>query len=113
MTMMRKIILYTYVQLLEHEEVNNLRVEFEQIDTDHSGQISYDELKHAIISSGIIESDSHAEQVVQEIVDNIDYVRDGYINYTEFLAATVEIDEGTLTQKRRDAIFKKFDIGNQ
>lgn len=43
---------------------------------------------------------------------SLDYEKNGQINYTEFLAATIKIDKDMITKERRDAIFKQFDIQN-
>eukprot|EP00352_Strombidinopsis_acuminata_P005309 CAMPEP_0176375600 /NCGR_PEP_ID=MMETSP0126-20121128/27624_1 /TAXON_ID=141414 ORGANISM="Strombidinopsis acuminatum, Strain SPMC142" /NCGR_SAMPLE_ID=MMETSP0126 /ASSEMBLY_ACC=CAM_ASM_000229 /LENGTH=58 /DNA_ID=CAMNT_0017736747 /DNA_START=963 /DNA_END=1139 /DNA_ORIENTATION=+ len=56
---MRKTILNLYVKLLKPEDVEDLRVEFEQIDQDHSGYISLDELKNALKNSGIQDEKSN------------------------------------------------------
>lgn len=52
-SIMRKTILNCYVQFLKSEDVQDLRVQFEQIDKDHSGYISINELKEALKNSGI------------------------------------------------------------
>eukprot|EP00352_Strombidinopsis_acuminata_P005236 CAMPEP_0176369118 /NCGR_PEP_ID=MMETSP0126-20121128/23069_1 /TAXON_ID=141414 ORGANISM="Strombidinopsis acuminatum, Strain SPMC142" /NCGR_SAMPLE_ID=MMETSP0126 /ASSEMBLY_ACC=CAM_ASM_000229 /LENGTH=47 /DNA_ID= /DNA_START= /DNA_END= /DNA_ORIENTATION= len=44
------------------------------------------------------------------MIKNIDYIKNGHVNYTEFLAATIQIDEKSLTKERRDAVFKMFDV---
>ena len=44
-------------------------------------------------------------------MQNVDYTGDGTINYSEFLAATVQISQ-VLTNKRLIQLFKHFDIDN-
>jgi len=46
---------------------------------------------------------------IDKIIREIDYVGNGKINYTEFLAATLSIQE-TLTEEMLWRLFKKFDV---
>jgi len=92
-SIMRKTILNCYVQFLKSEDVQDLRVQFEQIDKDHSGYISINELKEALKNSGIQEQESR----INQIMNNLDYDNNNEINYTEFLASTVKITSKSLT----------------
>lgn len=92
---------------MPQEETQDLRFAFEQIDKDRSGYISTHELNEAIKNSKIMGVSS---KDAKSIVQNLDEDGNDMINYTEFLAATVKLDSKTLTQQRRDAIFKMFDI---
>ena len=49
------------------------------------------------------------EDDINRIISEIDYVGNGKINYTEFLAATLSISE-TLSDEMLNRLFKKFDV---
>ena len=48
---------------------------------------------------------------IQKIVNEIDYYGNGMINYSEFLTATLSIDQD-LNQEQLWSLFKKFDVDN-
>ena len=48
---------------------------------------------------------------IRQIMKNVDYMGNGKINYTEFLAATVSVHE-VLTEAKLLALFKHFDTDN-
>ena len=50
-----------------------------------------------------------ADGEIEKIIREIDYVGNGKINYTEFLAATLKTQE-TLTEEMLWQLFKKFDV---
>lgn len=50
-----------------------------------------------------------ADGEIDKIIREIDYVGNGKINYTEFLAATLSIQE-TITEEMLWRLFKKFDV---
>ena len=50
-----------------------------------------------------------ADGEIDKIIREIDYVGNGKINYTEFLSATLSIQE-TLTEELLWRLFKKFDV---
>ena len=49
------------------------------------------------------------EVAIDKIIKEIDYVGNGKINYTEFLAATLSFNE-TLTDEMLLRLFKRFDV---
>ena len=46
---------------------------------------------------------------VHEIIHNVDFKGNHQINYTEFMAATIDVKQ-FLTQERLESIFKTFDV---
>lgn len=48
---------------------------------------------------------------VSDILSEVDYRRNGKINYSEFLAATISVKE-VLTEEKLLALFKHFDVDN-
>ena len=87
------------------ERIEQLRVQFEAIDIDGSGCIEKNELAQAMKEADIGVSDSAIDKIIQEI----DYVGNGKINYTEFLAATLSFNE-TLTDEMLFRLFRRFDV---
>lgn len=93
------------VKHLDQSQLISLKEEFEKIDTDFSGFIELKELETIMKSSG--QHMSHSE--IQQIIQQIDYSDNHMINYSEFLAATINVKE-YLTNERALAIFHGFDI---
>ncbi|CAI2365235.1 unnamed protein product [Moneuplotes crassus] len=90
---------------IKADEVERIRKTFEAIDIDYSGWISMEELKTAL-------EDTEGSSQIESIMDNIDFDKNGEINYSEFLAAT--IDRKYFESKETvHTIFKHFDIENK
>lgn len=64
-----------------------MRREFEKIDVDNSGTIEILELENAVRKSSI----NLTEEEIKQILNELDYSKDKTINYTEFIAATIQI----------------------
>jgi Ca2+-binding EF-hand superfamily protein len=73
--------------MLTPSEVENLRLQFQKIDTDNSGQIEISELKASLQNSKNNLEMAEFENIIKEL----DYNGNEKINYTEFLAATLTI----------------------
>ena len=52
------------------------------------------------------------DQEIDDIIGQLDYARNGKINFTEFLAATIDVKK-FLTDERLEALFSTFDIYNK
>ena len=65
------------------DEINRIRETFDAIDVDYSGWISLEELKEAL-------KDVEDKENIEKIMENIDFDKNGEINYSEFLAATID-----------------------
>lgn len=48
---------------------------------------------------------------VEKMIKTLDDDNNDLLNFHEFLAATVTINRAEVTEERRDALFKCFDIG--
>ena len=48
---------------------------------------------------------------IKKIVDELDFAENKRINYSEFIAATINVSE-YLSEERLQAIFNQFDIDN-
>lgn len=78
------------------------------MDKDHTGMISFAELKQAFEMNA---TKSMSSQRIKSIMINVDYEGNGKINYSEFLAATVSV-RSVLTNEKLYALFKHFDTDN-
>ena len=89
------------------DDVKELRSAFQRIDTDGTGFISSEELKNILIRKRMSAND----QEVQDIISQMDFTGNHMINYSEFLAATIDI-KNFLTDSKLKAIFQQFDTDN-
>ena len=48
------------------------------------------------------------QEEIQQIMDNLDYDKNSKINYNEFLAASINVQEH-MSKKKLDSIFSQFD----
>lgn len=105
---LRKSALIMLVKILDSTEIKELKKVFEQIDTDNSGIIDALELKRAINKSKV----KISEREVQELIDNIDNNDNTQIDYTEFIASTIDLGK-VLTVEKIQALFNCFDVDHQ
>ena len=54
---------------------------------------------------------SLGKEEIQSIIENLDFAENKRINYSEFIAATINVSE-FLSEERMQAIFNQFDIDN-
>jgi len=89
---------------MSESEVYKLGQLFRKLDTNHDGFITIDELKVALVdNSGWMEM-----RELKFIMDSIDVDKNGRINYTEFLASSLDKDELFKTQNLKK-MFKLLD----
>ena len=88
---------------LSEEEVKNLKATFQSIDENGDGMLSLEELKNAVAKADKIDFGN-----VEEIFKAIDTDNSGVIDYTEFIAASLEKKTYLQETKLKDA-FKLFD----
>jgi len=103
----KKEILFSIAKLCQDDEVRQLKKIFMEFDKDNSGSIDKDEVKGIFDKLGI--QSSEAELVM--IWSSLDFHRDGTVNYTEFLAASLS-SSFFLTEEKLKFIFKFFDEKN-
>ena len=95
------------VKQMSEDKHEKMRKVFQSVDKDHSGGINKDELTKALEASKLDAS----KEKVDSMVTSIDFSKDDIINYTEFLAATV--DPKILQDETRiRGVFNLFDIDN-
>jgi calcium-dependent protein kinase len=86
-------------------EMEQLRKLFLQLDADNDGYISHLELTESLQTSNF------DEQMISKILAAVDMNVNGQIDYSEFLAATMNIDSW-LTEVNLQAVFNFFDANN-
>jgi calcium-dependent protein kinase len=95
------------IKMMREEEIEDLRAEFRKMDTDFTGTISAHELEQAIRNMG---KEVTANEI-DDIIKNVDYLENGRINYSEFLAATISA-RAVISTEMLWALFKHFDTDN-
>jgi Ca2+-binding EF-hand superfamily protein len=93
------------VKHLDSKQLSDLQHEFEKIDEDRSGFLEFDEIKVVIEKSGSSLDSAEIDKIIKEI----DFAGNHKINYSEFLAATIEAEK-YLTDDKLHAIFNTFDV---
>jgi len=92
------------VKTASESEVKQLRETFEQIDVDGTGMIKASELQNVLMHRNM----NTSGQEIANIISQMDYHGNKKINYSEFLAATIDIRD-FLTDSRLNAAFHQFD----
>lgn len=104
----RSILTFIASQLLNKEETGELAQLFRQIDQDSDGKISKEELLKEYEKRF---SKARALEEVEKIMEEVDTDKSGFIDYTEFIVATMT-KEKLLTRKNLERSFKAFDKDN-
>lgn len=94
---------YSYIvsQMMDSSYFTKLNQIFSQIDKNGDGLLSREELKDAVTKFDL-------NFDVDEIIHRCDTDRNGYINYSEFLTATVEASQAYSRERVRE-VFEVFD----
>ena len=66
-----------------------MRSEFQKLDTNSSGFLEPENIKEALTSIG----QRMKLEAIHDLIDEIDFAGNHKINYTEFIAATIETSE--------------------
>ncbi|KAG6537897.1 hypothetical protein ZIOFF_003000 [Zingiber officinale] len=100
MNKLKKIAIRVIAEQLSEDEIAGLKQMFKMIDTDNSGQISFEELKAGLerVGTNLKESEIYALMQAAD-VDN-----SGTIDYGEFVAATLHLNK----IEREDHLFAAF-----
>ena len=96
------------VNNLSENEIKNLREAFRLIDKDNSGMISIEELKKVLGDLGYVHNEEDFKGIMQTFNDE---TGEEEINYTEFIAATLD-KKVYLNKEKLFAAFKHFDVIN-
>ncbi|GIL65354.1 hypothetical protein Vafri_19022 [Volvox africanus] len=92
---------------LSPEEVSGLKLLFENLDTDHDGMLSLDELRDGLARECRGELLEDAD--VKELLKAADLNCDGFVDYREFVAATYSLSRMQRNQVLMKA-FRHFDL---
>ena len=95
------------VKTVSEDDVKDLKIQFQAIDTDGTGLIKASELQDILVKKRMNVSDAE----IQEIISQMDYQNNQKINYSEFLAATMDV-RNFLTDSKLKAVFQQFDTDN-
>ncbi|XP_024362341.1 calcium-dependent protein kinase 4 [Physcomitrium patens] len=100
MNKLKKVAIRVIAEFLSEEEIAGLREMFKMIDTDHSGSITFEELKSGLerVGSNLVESE------IRQLMDAADVDQNGTIDYGEFLAATLHLNK----IEREENLFAAF-----
>ena len=98
---MKKMSLMYIASRLDENEINNLKKVFSAFDKSKDGQISYEELRQGLIQ---LKSNRITEQDVYFLFQALDVDRNGKIDYTEFIAATLQ----RINYLRNDRLLEAF-----
>ncbi|KFK30982.1 hypothetical protein AALP_AA6G053400 [Arabis alpina] len=85
MSKFKKLALKVIAEGLSEEEIKGLKKMFEEMDTDNSGSITYEELKTGLAKLG----SKLSEDEVKQLMEAADVDGNGTIDYIEFISATM------------------------
>lgn len=104
------ILSYVVYQLASKEEREDLTNTFMTLDTDHDGKLTKEDLVKAYEKLG--EDPETVRKFVDDIIKKIDKDEKGYINYTEYMTASLS-KRRLFTEERLEQAFKLFDEQDQ
>ena len=102
----KKMTLLFIASRLNESEINHLKKTFEAFNLQKDGQISYEELKKGLMS---LNCQKITDKELSDLFNSIDVDKNGKIDYTEFLAATMETQMYLKEEKLYEA-FSNFDL---
>ncbi|CAN4089657.1 unnamed protein product [Withania somnifera] len=100
MNKLKKMAIRVIAERLSEEEIAGLKEMFKMIDTDNSGQITFDELKIGLKKFGTNLNESE----IHDLMKAADIDNSGTIDYGEFVAATLHANK----IKKEDYLFAAF-----
>ncbi|XP_030959353.1 calcium-dependent protein kinase 34-like [Quercus lobata] len=107
MNKFKKVALRVIAGCLSEEEIIGLKEMFRGIDTDNSGTITLEELKHGLAKQGT----KLSEYEVKQLMEAADADGDGTIDYDEFITATMHMNRMDREEHLYTA-FQYFDKDN-
>ncbi|CAK9188079.1 unnamed protein product [Ilex paraguariensis] len=100
MNKLKKMALIVIAESLSEEEIAGLKEMFKMMDTDNSGQITFEELKAGLKKVGA----NLEESEIYDLMQAADIDNSGTIDYAEFIAATLHLNK----VEREDHLFAAF-----
>jgi len=108
----KKEVLKVLINRLTHQDILNLKEAFKAIDTEKTGMITCQELMTVMNQNGFNQSEEEVKKIIKRINGEEDsHNNHPIINYSDFLAATLDIKKYFNEQKLWN-IFKYFDVSN-
>ncbi|KAF6153270.1 hypothetical protein GIB67_000059 [Kingdonia uniflora] len=101
MNKLKKVALKVIAENLSEEEIVGLKEMFKQMDTDHSGTITFEELKAGLPKLGTKLSESE----VRQLMEAADVDGNGTIDYIEFISATMHMNR----MEKEDHLYTAFE----
>jgi len=98
---------YIVSQLTTNKEKRHIQSVFLLLDKNKDGRLERDELIQGY--KKLFGKNYPIEKEIESIMENVDITGDGYIDYTEFLIATIN-KKTTLTKDRLIIAFNRFDV---
>jgi len=92
------------VKTLDSKHIQQLSSLFQRMDKDQTGLITAEELKEGLKQAEMDLQDDEIKQIIEEV----DFYGTQKINYSEFIAATLNVKQ-ILTHEKLMQIFKQFD----
>ena len=105
---LKKVSLMFIASRLDENEINNLKKSFAAFDKHKDGQITFEELKQGLLQ---LKSVKLNENEIADLFKMIDADQNGKIDYTEFLAATLQ-KQNYWKKERLYEAFCNFDKDN-
>ncbi|XP_057778701.1 calcium-dependent protein kinase 1-like isoform X2 [Salvia miltiorrhiza] len=100
MNRLKKMALRVIAESMSEDEIAGLRELFKMIDTDNSGQITFEELKAGLTRVGA----NLKESEIYDLMQAADVDNSGTIDYGEFIAATLHLNK----IEKQDHLFAAF-----
>lgn len=109
----KKEVLKVLINRLTHQDIVNLKETFNAIDTGKTGMITLQELMTVMNQNGFNQSEEEVKKIMKRIngEDDGQNSNQPIINYSDFLAATLDVKKYFNEQKLWN-IFKYFDVSN-
>lgn len=95
---------YIVSHLATNDEIKSLKETFMALDANGDGKLSIEEISHALDSNNSIRLAG-----ISEVLKRCDSDHSGFIDYTEFLSATIDW-KMFLCNKKLEAAFRAFDL---
>mmetsp|Transcript_31900 Transcript_31900/g.69053 ORF Transcript_31900/g.69053 Transcript_31900/m.69053 type:complete len:545 (-) Transcript_31900:59-1693(-) len=99
----KKLALMVIAHKSSTDDIVKLRKAFDQFDSDNAGTIDLSEFRAELNKLG-----TYTDEEIEKIFCSVDLNKDGSINYTEFLAATLEV-HGHIEEDRLAEAFDRID----
>ena len=92
-------------QLLTHEQTSQLRDVFRTLDRNGDGRLSKDEL---ILAYRHQNTEEQTVEIVENVMKKVDVDKNGYIDYSEFIAASINF-QTLISRANLEQAFRVFD----